>query len=87
MGKSWGKRDVGVDEKMEVKLNKYVSAEVREYWIVDPEKERVIVYGIDNDIDISMYSFDNQVPVRIFNQECKIDFRDIAEYIADIPKE
>lgn len=72
---------------MTIKLNKYVNAGVREYWIVDAEKESVIVYDIENDMAISVYTFENQVPVRIFNGECVVDFKDIKEYIADLPKE
>ena len=72
---------------MTIKLNKYVNAGVREYWIVDPEKESVIVYDVENDMGISVYTFDNQVPVRIFNGECVVDFKEIKEYIADLPKE
>lgn len=71
---------------MTIKLNKYTEAGVREYWIVDPEKECIVVYDIENDLDISVYTFDNQVPVRIFNNECVIDFAEIKEYISEIPQ-
>ena len=32
-------------------------------------------------IMIFLYSFDNAVPVRIFNEECKIDFKEIYDDI------
>lgn len=33
-----------------VKLNLYQRAGVREYWVVDPENESVLVFGLDNNI-------------------------------------
>lgn len=68
---------------MTIKLNKYTNAGVREYWIVDPENERVIVYDLENDLAIALYTFDNQVPVRIFDEKCIIDFREMKEYIGE----
>ena len=60
---------------MVTKLSKYMEAHVREYWIVDIDKKRVIVYA-DNgkdDIDIGIYAFDDQIPVRIFDNELNVD--------------
>lgn len=39
---------------------------VREYWIVDPAKEKVVVYCYENDSDPCLYSFDADVPVGIY---------------------
>ena len=72
------KKDMGI------KLSKYTQAGVREYWIIDPKKERVIVYDIENDMDIALYTFDNQVPVRIFGGDCIVDFKAIKEYIEGV---
>ncbi|MCI8365755.1 MAG: Uma2 family endonuclease [Eubacterium sp.] len=47
------------------KLFKYRAADVREYWIVDPEKQRTMVYGFENDI-VEQYDFDEYVPVGIY---------------------
>ena len=45
-----------------VKLNKYASAGVREYWIVDPEKQKTYVYGFeDGKLSLSDYEFDEPV--------------------------
>ena len=60
---------------MTIKLHKYAAAGVREYWIVDIAKERVIVYDFDHDDDISIYGFDNEVPVGIWGGACRINFR------------
>lgn len=32
-----------------IKLNKYISAGVREYWMIDPYNQKVIVYDFDHD--------------------------------------
>ena len=67
-----------------MKLKKYMDACVCEYWIVDPNKKNIVVYADDgdDDYDIFVYTFDNEVPVRIFNEECKIDFKEIYDDIA-----
>ena len=44
----------------------YSQAGVREYWIVDPAKEKVVVYCYENGSDPCLYSFDADVPVGIY---------------------
>ena len=57
----------------DVKLLKYKNAGVREYWIVDFEKERIICYFFEEDGLIpNIYTFQNEVPVRIYDGELKI---------------
>ena len=67
-----------------LKLNKYTEAGVREYWMVDAKKKNIVVYAEDgaDDYDILVYTFENEVPVHVFNGECKIDFKEIDDYIA-----
>ena len=47
------------------KLFKYRTAGVREYWVVDPDRNIVTVYNFEADTMIE-YSFDEDVPVGIF---------------------
>lgn len=47
------------------KLFKYRTAGVREYWIVDPEKQLVMVYGFEADM-AEQYRFGEEVPVGIY---------------------
>lgn len=47
------------------KLFKYRIAGVREYWIVDAEKQRIMVYGFENDT-VEQYDFGEDVPVGIY---------------------
>ena len=44
------------------KLFKYRTAGVREYWVVDPERNLVTVYDFEKD-SMEEYSFDKYVPV------------------------
>ena len=50
----------------------YATAGVREYWIVDPAKERTTVYHFDNDAAPTIFLFDQDIPVGIF-PELKIN--------------
>lgn len=47
------------------KLFKYRTSGVREYWIVDPTKERVTIYRFENET-MEEYSFGEDVPVGIY---------------------
>ncbi|MDF2905666.1 MAG: hypothetical protein K0R34_987 [Herbinix sp.] len=60
------------------KLNKYLDTGVREYWIVDPEKERVTVYRFLIEDNPLIYSFADCIPVGIF-EDLNIDFNEIVQ--------
>lgn len=47
------------------KLFKYRNVGVREYWIVDPIKEQVIVYKFEKEV-MEEYSFDEEIAVGIY---------------------
>lgn len=47
------------------KLLRYQTAGVREYWIVDPEKQMVMVYGFEQGI-VEKYNFGEEIPVGIY---------------------
>lgn len=48
-----------------MKLFKYQAAGVREYWIVDPDKQRVTVYFFEKE-GMEEYSFGDDIPVGIY---------------------
>lgn len=60
-----------------VKLRKYIGAGVREYWIVDPETERVCVYQIEGGELPLICGYGETVPVGISGGKCSIDFTGI----------
>lgn len=64
------------------KLDKYADAGVREYWLVDPDKKKVIVYDLEHDEWPAIYGFNDEVPVGIFDGLCKVDFAAIYRYIS-----
>lgn len=47
------------------KLFKYRTARVREYWVVDSERELVTIYDFEKD-SMEEYSFDKDIPVGIY---------------------
>lgn len=56
------------------KLSLYRSANVREYWIVDPMKQTVLVYDMEHDSAPAIYSFADTIKVNIY-EDLWIDFR------------
>ena len=60
-----------------IKLFKYRTAGVREYWIVDPIREMILVYDFEND-DYEQYSFSEIVKVRIYD-DFEINFTTISK--------
>lgn len=58
-----------------IKLFKYRNTGVREYWVVDPLKERVTVYNFEIET-IEEYSFDNVIKAGIY-EDLEIDFSKI----------
>lgn len=50
-----------------VKLLKYRDAGVREYWIVNPEKQTVMTYFFEDEEDSAQFTFTDDVPVNIYD--------------------
>ncbi len=49
-----------------IKLFKYRTAGVREYWIVNPSKSTVTVYDFENEEKTGQYAFDDTISVCLF---------------------
>lgn len=60
------------------KLFKYRTAGVREYWIVNPMKETVQTYLFGDIEDFNQYSFDDEIPVGIYD-DLKICIADLLK--------
>ena len=61
------------------KLFKYRSADVREYWIVDPLKNRIMVYQFESST-ITEYSFSDSIKVGIY-EDLTIDFSELPNIL------
>lgn len=68
---------------MQTKCSKYAGAGVREYWIVDPDEQKILVFDFENLRFPVTYTFHDTVPVLISGGELKIDFNSIREDIED----
>ncbi|MCR4897060.1 MAG: Uma2 family endonuclease [Lachnospiraceae bacterium] len=66
------------------KLVKYEAAGVREYWILDPMKEKVTVYLFGEETDIMQYDFDTPIPIGIYDGKCTIDLQGLKELLHEI---
>jgi Uma2 family endonuclease len=55
------------------KLFQYSNAGVREYWIVDEEKNRIMVYHFDSDGEMEEYTFQDKITSGIY-EDLEIDF-------------
>ncbi len=62
------------------KLSKYAAAEVKEYWIVDPYQERILVYVFDSEIGPTIYPIDADIPVSIYDGKLVLKFDRIAKW-------
>ena len=62
-----------------IKMNKYKKAGVREYWLLDPMAKMLHVYDFEHGNIVYMYTFEDQVPVRIWDGRCEIDLKEMYE--------
>lgn len=67
---------------MQIKLQKYGSAGVREYWMIDPKSKKVIQYDLEHLGIPAIYTFEDTVPVLIWGGACEIDFKELYAAIS-----
>jgi Uma2 family endonuclease len=63
------------------KLGKYINAGVREYWMIDPDRRRIVTHLFDGDTDTAIFGFDQRIPVGIYGGRLKIDLMRISGWI------
>ena len=67
-----------------LKAYKYSAAGVREYWLIDPEKEKITVFNYASDPSGSEreeYSFGDAVPIASAGGKCRIDFKAVKDVL------
>lgn len=72
-----------VKKDSSLKLFKYRSAGVREYWMIDPFKEQVTVYCFEKKAEPDVYDFDSKIKIGIYDGALEIDFSVIKDDLAD----
>jgi len=58
------------------KMHKYMCQGVKEYWIIDPEKERVTTYIQGEPMLAYVYAFEDVIPVGIYGGQLEIRIKD-----------
>ena len=53
-----------------LKLHKYKNAGVKEYWVIYPERQKVVVYLLAQDDDVAVYTFDDTIPLTLSEGRC-----------------
>ena len=72
---------------MTIKLQKYLNSGVKEYWMVDLSKKEVIVYTMTEELLLHVYSFEDQIPVQIWDGKCIIDMKSVYQELTAITGE
>ena len=52
---------------------------MREYWLIDIDKEKAVVYFFEEDELPVIYGADAEIPVGIFGRELKISMAEVLE--------
>lgn len=65
------------------KLSKYMAAGVREYWILDPYQQKLIVYFFESEACPVIHGLNEPVPVGIYHGELEIELSNIAKWIGE----
>lgn len=69
------------------KLDKYMEAGVREYWMIDPHQKKLIIYWFEKEVYPVICGLDGEVDVGIYQGQLKINLRAVRDIIAAYPDE
>lgn len=67
------------------KLQKYVDAGVREYWILDPERRVLVTYDWRDDFTAHMVPLQGKAGLALYGEELQIDLDEIVRLIQNYP--
>lgn len=67
------------------KLDKYMEAGVKEYWMIDPYKRKLIVYEFDKESYPAVYGLNGKIPVGMYDGKLLIDMDLVGDMIQDYP--
>lgn len=65
---------------MQLKLQKYGHAGVREYWMIDADERKVIQHDLEHLGIPAIYGFDDEIPVLIWDGQCRIRIEELMEH-------
>lgn len=68
------------NKDIKIKTAKYRKAGVKEYWIINPDTKQICVHVFLPNNNTTLYSFEDKIPVGIWNNECVVDFKEIYNY-------
>lgn len=63
------------------KLYKYEKAGVREYWLLDPNQKKLLVYDFEGEAYPIICGLEKPVPVGIYQGELEIDFSGVVQWM------
>lgn len=66
------------------KMCRYLEAGVREYWVLDIKTRRILVYCFEQDELPSAYSFEEEIPVSIYEGKLRICLRKAAAVLDEL---
>ena len=66
---------------MTLKTRKYRAAGVREYWMIDPDLKVILQYIFNEEEEIRIYGFHDDIPLYISEGLCTIHFEEVWERI------
>ena len=69
------------NKDIKIKTTKYRKAGVKEYWIINPLIKQICVHEFLPNNNTTLYSFEDKIPVGIWEGKCVVDFKEIYEYL------
>ena len=67
-----------------IKMTKYLEAGVREYWAIDPDRGKVIIYTLENEGIPVVHGIRGRIPAAIYDGELEIDMDRVAQIIQNM---